>query len=177
MKAAGLTRHYPTLAEAERWLAADPEQYLKCHRDPTARMDIEAVSRRLPEVCESLSDREWPDGNAIITACKVEAVKAAAARTAAPKGGQVSATADAQALSQLRGKGKNIDARMLKVMAEKPESHGWSVRQWATHFGCSASTVADTKTWKERLKTARAMQRAEAATRMEVASVRRNRRS
>src|SRR4051794_32619179 len=38
-------------------------------------------------------------------------------------------------------KGKNIDARMLKVMAENVESHGWSARQWAAALRCSDGTV------------------------------------
>jgi hypothetical protein len=61
--------------------------------------------------------------------------------------------------------GKNIDARMLKVMAENPESHGWSARQWADHLGCSPGTVKETRTWKERLRAVRAMHRADAAAR------------
>jgi hypothetical protein len=66
-----------------------------------------------------------------------------------------------------RGKGKHIDAKMLKVMAENPESHGWSARQWADHLDCSDGTVKDTKTWKERLKAARSMAAADRMTRSE----------
>ena len=64
-------------------------------------------------------------------------------------------------------KGKNIDARMLKVMFDNPESHGWSARQWADHLGCSDGTIKDTPTWKERLKAARSMRAADAACKME----------
>jgi hypothetical protein len=60
-------------------------------------------------------------------------------------------------------KGKNIDARMLKVMAENFESHGWSASKWATHLSCSPGTVKETKTWKERLKAARATAAADSA--------------
>lgn len=64
-------------------------------------------------------------------------------------------------------KGKNIDAQMLKVMAENAESHGWSLREWAVHLNCARGTVGETKTWKERLKAARATRAADAACRMD----------
>jgi len=64
-------------------------------------------------------------------------------------------------------RGKNIDAKMLKVMAENAESHGWSARQWAEHLKCSDGTVKGTKTWKERLKAARATAAADAASKMD----------
>ena len=50
-------------------------------------------------------------------------------------------------------KGKNIDARMLKVMADNLESHGWPARKWATHLNCNHSTICGTATWRGPLKT------------------------
>lgn len=70
-------------------------------------------------------------------------------------------------------KGKNIDARMLKVFAERPESHGWTARQWAEHLGCAHSTIVGTNTWNDRLKAIRAMNAADAAKRMEKKPARR----
>jgi hypothetical protein len=67
-------------------------------------------------------------------------------------------------------KGKNIDARMLKKLADDPVSANWSARQWADYLHCSAGTVKETKTWKERLKAARAIQAADAADRMDRAN-------
>jgi hypothetical protein len=67
------------------WLAAHPEQYKRCHRDPAARMDVEAVGRGLADVCELVAMHDWPDAKAITVACIREAVKAANAR-AAPLG-------------------------------------------------------------------------------------------
>src|SRR5262249_36082120 len=64
-------------------------------------------------------------------------------------------------------KGAGIGASMLKAPAENPESHGWSARQWAIHLDCSDGTVKATKTWKERLKAARATRLADAAARMD----------
>lgn len=49
------------------------------------------------------------------------------------------------------GRGKNIDAKMLKIMAELARSHSWTIREWAECLGCSRSTVGESKTWKERL--------------------------
>jgi hypothetical protein len=54
-------------------------------------------------------------------------------------------------------KGKDIDAKMLKVMTEKQESWAWSARQWADHLGCSDGTIKGTKTWRERLPAVRAL--------------------
>ena len=64
-------------------------------------------------------------------------------------------------------RGKNIDAQMVKVMLENQESAGWSAQQWADRLGCAKSTIAGTKTWKERLNAVRAMQAADAASRMD----------
>ena len=63
-------------------------------------------------------------------------------------------------------KGKNIDARMLKITAENPLSHGWTAKEWALHLNCAESTVKESKTWKEYLNAVRAMQKVEAAERM-----------
>jgi hypothetical protein len=67
-------------------------------------------------------------------------------------------------------RGKNIDARMLKVLTENFESHGWSARQWADHLDCSDGTIKDTPTWKERLKAVRATRAADAACKMDRSS-------
>jgi hypothetical protein len=71
-----------------------------------------------------------------------------------------------------KAKGKNIDARMLKTMTNRPESCGWTANQWAEHLHCAAGTVKGTKTWKERLKAVRAMQAADSARRMATSTVR-----
>lgn len=76
----------------------------------------------------------------------------------------------------MAGKGKHIDARMLKVMAENPESHGWTAQQWADHLQCSAGTVKETKTWTERLAAARATAAADAASKMDRSGTRPSRR-
>lgn len=49
------------------------------------------------------------------------------------------------------GRGKNIDAKMLKIMVEFPASHSWTIREWADHLECGPSTVGESKTWTERL--------------------------
>jgi hypothetical protein len=60
-----------------------------------------------------------------------------------------------------KGRGANIDARMLKTLSDRPESLDWSCRQWAEHLGCACSTVAGTTTWKIRIPQARSLYRAE----------------
>lgn len=45
-------------------------------------------------------------------------------------------------------KGKQIDARMLKVMVDNIDSHSWSARVWALHVDCSHSSITGSKTWK-----------------------------
>jgi len=60
-----------------------------------------------------------------------------------------------------KGRGANIDARMLKVLSERPESLGWSCRQWAECLGCACSTVAGTTTWKIRIPQVRSLHQAE----------------
>jgi hypothetical protein len=62
-------------------------------------------------------------------------------------------------------KGKNIDARMLKRLADAPAAvSGWSAREWAEYLNCSAGTVKETKTWRThlaKLKLAEKLGRAE----------------
>jgi hypothetical protein len=60
-----------------------------------------------------------------------------------------------------KGRGANIDARMFKVLSERPESLDWSCRQWAEHLGCACSTVAGTTTWKIRIPQVRSLHQAE----------------
>lgn len=67
-------------------------------------------------------------------------------------------------------KGKNIAARMLKVLAANPECVSWSSRKWADALDCSAGTVKESKTWTETLKAAKALLAAEAGRRMDRSS-------
>jgi hypothetical protein len=67
--------------------------------------------------------------------------------------------------AEKKTKGKNIDARMLKVLADNKESYGWSAAQWADHLKCAESTVKDTPTWKGQLAAFRANAKADRATR------------
>jgi hypothetical protein len=66
-----------------------------------------------------------------------------------------------------KSRGKNIDARMLKVMAENQDSYNWTARKWSIHLQCSDGTIKGTKTWKERLKAGRALIAVQEATKME----------
>jgi hypothetical protein len=63
--------------------------------------------------------------------------------------------------------GKNINAQILAKIHADPESVAWSAQQWAEHLGCTKSTVAETKAWKETLKVAKQIRIAEAAVRMD----------
>jgi hypothetical protein len=62
-------------------------------------------------------------------------------------------------------KGKNVEGKMLKTMADNLESHAWTLREWATHCGCTPSTICETTTWKERLKMVRTMSAVDRAER------------
>lgn len=62
-------------------------------------------------------------------------------------------------------KGKNINANMLTVLSGNKLAAGWSSAHWAGHLGCSESTIRGTKTWRELLKSARALAAAERKTR------------
>ena len=83
-------------------------------------------------------------------------IMAAIATTPAP-----TAPPAATATPAGKGRGKHIDARMLKILTERPESLEWTCRQWAEHLGCSLSTVAATQTWKKHIFNARALVRAD----------------
>lgn len=64
-----------------------------------------------------------------------------------------------------RGKGKHIDARMLKVLQDDPEPLWWPAQKWAKVLGCSKATVVESRTWKEKILVARAIQAAERVSR------------
>jgi hypothetical protein len=64
-------------------------------------------------------------------------------------------------------KGKDINARMLKEMAENPECLDWSSREWANRLSCAESTVRGSRTWRVVLPNARAMRVARGAERMD----------
>ena len=46
-----------------------------------------------------------------------------------------------------KGKGKNINARMLETLGKNNESYGWSAQQWADALGCVRGTIGETYTW------------------------------
>lgn len=57
-------------------------------------------------------------------------------------------------------KGKNIQARMLKLWQERQhEVVNWSSDDWAAHLGCGESTVRETKLWRTEMKTFRVAER------------------
>jgi hypothetical protein len=66
-----------------------------------------------------------------------------------------------------RGRGKNVEGAMLKVLTNQPEAASWTSTQWADRLNCSAGTVKETKVWKERLKAVRALQAADTAAKMD----------
>lgn len=59
-------------------------------------------------------------------------------------------TADSQ-----KGKGKNVNARMLDAIQDDPEKIYLSSKQWADLIGCSKSVIIDSLTWKTVCKPAR----------------------
>jgi hypothetical protein len=61
-------------------------------------------------------------------------------------------------------KGKQINEKMLAKLTNERDCLAWSIRDWATHLGCSISTVQGTKAW-QCVKEARAMSEADKATR------------
>lgn len=66
----------------EVWIAADPDQWAACLLDPSARMDPQSIVRNFPAVCEHFRALHLPDSKEIISACQMEAAKAARARNA-----------------------------------------------------------------------------------------------
>lgn len=57
-------------------------------------------------------------------------------------------------------KGKNIEARMLKLFMDEPhEVASWSLRQWALALDCAESTVCGTGVWKNKLTAVKALHR------------------
>ena len=56
-------------------------------------------------------------------------------------------------------KGKRIDERMLVTIRDNQEAMYWPSTQWCEHLNCSASTVRESKTWKNICRTARERER------------------
>jgi hypothetical protein len=65
-----------------------------------------------------------------------------------------------------KAKGKHINARMMKLIEEKPEAWNWSARQFAVCLDCSDGTVKGTAKWKE-LVIARAVAKVDRVLRQE----------
>lgn len=59
------------------------------------------------------------------------------------------------------GRGKRINALMLEKLVRNPESLNWSISQWMTVLGCAKSTIAETSTWKDRIRPAQIVARAD----------------
>jgi hypothetical protein len=54
-------------------------------------------------------------------------------------------------------KGKNVNARMLAMMGDRPESVHWTAEEWARELTCAKSSIVSTPTWLETLAAAKAM--------------------
>lgn len=137
------------------------------------RRDLEALRRgaarfvqfRLRQIASEQAITERAGQSVAKLLAEIERRRAEESVTRPPE--EVESTQDGPKADQGAGKtkGKNIDARMLKVATENPESHDWDSEQWAAHLGCQAGTVRGTKTWKEHLRMVRA---AKLLTRAEV---------
>ena len=132
------------------------------------------VQRFANDVGSELEDRNWNNISETWASLKAElqvlAVKGEPEPAVIPpagKGMSEEDTSPADTQPSKKSKGKNIDARMLKALADNREAFGWSARQWAQHFDCAESTVKETKTWKEHLKACRAEQAAEHTRKMD----------
>lgn len=66
-----------------------------------------------------------------------------------------------------KAKGRNIEALMLKTLADNPDALHWSIRQWAAALECAVSTIAATQTWQTRLRAAKALEAAERVRHMD----------
>ena len=58
-------------------------------------------------------------------------------------------------------KGKNVNGRMAEMLQSDPMRLEWSARKWAKNLNCSEGTVKETMTWKQTVKTARALNKAD----------------
>ena len=58
-------------------------------------------------------------------------------------------------------KGKNVNARMAEMLQSDPTKLEWSARLWAEKLECCEGTVKGTTTWKQTVKAARALQKAD----------------
>src|SRR5262249_14205252 len=61
-------------------------------------------------------------------------------------------------------KGKRINGQMLELLQADSSRVNWTARQWASHLGCSVSTVQGTKAW-DNILTTRKLQTADATNR------------
>lgn len=58
-------------------------------------------------------------------------------------------------------KGKNVNGRMAEMLQSDPMRMEWSARKWAENLECSEGTVKGTTTWKQTVKAARALNKAD----------------
>ena len=68
------------------------------------------------------------------------------------------------------GRGKNVEARMLKLVSQNTEVLDWSAQDWATRLGCSRGTVCETAVWTEYIPFRQALERGERGKRAAVSS-------
>jgi hypothetical protein len=62
-------------------------------------------------------------------------------------------------------KGKLVNERMLATIKKDPGSISWSAQEWADHLKCGKATVVESQTWKDTVRAARAIEKAERITR------------
>jgi hypothetical protein len=82
----------------------------------------------------------------------------------------------APATGEPETKGKRINERILATVQQNPDSVGWTIREWATHLGCSISTIQATRAW-EMVKKSRALDAADSGVNRERERRRSRRRS
>jgi hypothetical protein len=82
----------------------------------------------------------------------------------------------APATGEPETKGKRINERILATVQQNPDSVGWAIREWATHLGCSISTIQATRAW-EMIRKSRALDAADSGVNRERERRRSRRRS
>jgi hypothetical protein len=71
----------------------------------------------------------------------------------APAGERYAEPASAHApVNGKKGRGKHIDAQMLKMTSGDAARCDWTAREWAQQLGCSEGTVKGTAAWKRAMQ-------------------------
>lgn len=137
------------VAKWDMWRVANPFVNQSYSLEAASRYDPSSLVSQLWQFMRSLELKEIPARPAAQPTAQMAVAALDAVLSCCEHNRTLVPTPPKRERKRRDVKGKEINGKMLAAVADNFERVGWKAKEWSTHLGCAASTVVETKAWKQ----------------------------